>query len=290
MINKEKKQRIDELIINILEKENLARSLARNAPYSIKDEWDDDIIESEAALVVYECMLKSDDDVEDKKFIKRAIARAKKSLQSRLVSRTRQKTVKGKFYLLEASKTIFSDEYVVPYEQKEFNYYSPCFIFKFFYNNKDEILNTKKEICKNYFEQDVTFFFNKYKEYKTKAYKRALSDAFTTRETIEKRTYKLLKKKYNTDDLKIAETKYNIELIESILESKNIGKEFNKHKNEHILFNLFYDNLSAKSRQEINKKHYSIYSILELKNALKQQLHRLEKKLKNMEMNTTNDK
>lgn len=89
-----------------------------------------------------------------------------------------------------------------------------------------------------------------------------------------------------------AEILSDIDTIDLILDSDNIGAEFNKYKDIPLLFNMFYDNISAASRRSINKEYYSNDSISELKSNLENQKNKLINKLhkKEVELNDINSK
>ena len=89
-----------------------------------------------------------------------------------------------------------------------------------------------------------------------------------------------------------AEILSDIDTIDLILDSDHIGAEFNKYKDTPLLFNMFYDNISAASRRSINKEHYSNDSISELKSNLENQKNKLINKLhkKEVELNDINSK
>lgn len=89
-----------------------------------------------------------------------------------------------------------------------------------------------------------------------------------------------------------AEILSDIDTIDTILDSDHIGAEFNKYKDTPLLFNMFYDNISAASRRSINKEYYSNDSISELKSNLENQKNKLINKLhkKEVELNDINSK
>lgn len=74
--------------------------------------------------------------------------------------------------------------------------------------------------------------------------------------------------KKNNYYYKIAEKKAVITIIDQTITAEHIGQEFNKHKDNRYLFDMFYDNMTAASRRSINKEEYSNESITELKAAL----------------------
>lgn len=282
MINNEDKEKIDKLFLELVEPEDdwkcskRIRSLIKSAPDLVYDEWDEEEIGLEAITTLYECFLNSSVPLEKEwHFIGSAFNRTKKRMLIRLVTQSRRKQIQGKSYFLPAFKKDFED-YLDSYNQFFIgDEYYHSFICRFFNINKDNIATSEQQ--KGFIEEGNAYFYNRNYD---KAYK--MIAATNTR--IRNKTLTLIKKTYDTDNLEIAEIKYNIDLISSILSAKHIAKEFNKHKNEPILFNLFYDHVSAKSRQSINNKYYSIYSTLELKAALNNELNRLQDKLKDLEI------
>lgn len=282
MLDRDKKEKVDEIILEIIEHDEgcnysySIRSIVNSVPASVKDEWEDDIVESEVIATFYECLLDSEG------IIGKAFNRTKKLILNRLISNTRlkqtQKNKKSTSRYIPAINIKLSEEVEEFYIDDLFDS-DRSFLYLFFYKNIDNILTTdhQREYVK---KGDVYFYENNISKKTGKKYKNYPSHRrFCVEQSIKKCTLRTIKKTYDTDDIAIAEIKYNIGLIKSIINSKNIGATFNKYKNEPILFNLFYDNISAKSRKSINTEEYSIYSILELKNALKAELLRLQRSL-----------
>lgn len=83
--------------------------------------------------------------------------------------------------------------------------------------------------------------------------------------------------KKNNYYYKIAEKKAVITIIDQTITAEHIGQEFNKHKDNRYLFDMFYDNMTAASRRSINKEEYSNESITELLTELNKLRNKLVK-------------
>lgn len=85
--------------------------------------------------------------------------------------------------------------------------------------------------------------------------------------------------KKNNYYYKIAEKKAVITIIDQTITAEHIGQEFNKHKDNRYLFDMFYDNMTAASRRSINKEEYSNESIIELLTELNKLRNKLVKEI-----------
>lgn len=289
------KKRIDELFLEFITPNNSGFKYSRridtivnSLPSIVWDEWDKEEMELETIATLYECLL----DIEDEKTsIAKAHSRAGLIVRGRLISSSRKHSRREngkevatyeKFYTKEYTDeniNMFQEDVIVQDEEIPF-------ISKVFVNNIDKIATSKNQ--KLYIDEGKAGFYDK--GYKTP--KSMQANIRDVERKLRDKTLKYLEKIYHTSDLAIAEILSDIDTIDLILDSDNIGAEFNKYKDIPLLFNMFYDNISAASRRSINKEYYSNDSISELKSNLKNQKNKLINKLhkKEVELNDINSK
>lgn len=289
------KKRIDELFLEFIAPNNSGFKYSRridtivnSLPSIVWDEWDKEEMELETIATLYECLL----DIEDEEIsIAKAHSRAGLIIRGRLISSSRKHSRREngkevatyeKFYTKEYTDeniNMFQEDVIVQDEEIPF-------IGRVFVNNIDKIVTSKNQ--KLYIDEGKAGFYDK--GYKTpKAMQTNIRDV---ERKLRDKTLKYLEKTYHTSDLAIAEILSDIDTIDTILDSDHIGAEFNKHKDTPLLFDMFYDNISAASRISINKEHYSNDSISELKSNLENQKNKLINKLhkKEVELNDINSK
>lgn len=324
----EKKLKLDDLIVNMLtqKSENIFESptilsLEKKVPNIVYIDYDRDSILADIVSMYYENALeaaeKSDiNDIGDnRKFmgplynrtsitVKELMPKNRKYKKRNSKDRNVQidyiepmslytKDDEGKEYLLD----IIEDKKIAEQHMKK------NFITKWWINNY-EIIFTKSPKSLDYIEHPYPRATGKFSIDKRtgKSYERRVDYV----NVIRTATYKAFNKEFGTNLKKakkkdgkyqeclnslyidLAEIKNDINTIDEILSSKDIGKKFNQHKNEPVLFDILYENLSTESRASINNKYYSIKSILELKSELTKQKsilkNKLEKKEKEIEL------
>lgn len=318
MIDKDKKEKIDQIILNRILRENdinnsaYIKKLCKSVPKIAYLDWELEDIYCSCILALYETALKEVEKItteeirEDNHSLLAGTYNYSKYVAASLLVKHRNRS-HGQSYVTDTIRYYndFEDPEAVLVDSKEV-VYNKSYISRWFLANLDMYKKSSKaeeylDYIEHYYARDkIDKNGNIIKKgainYDCKLRNLAFTEfnkQFSNR--IGKKISWNKKNKYTEEQQKkwskeysliidIAEILSNIDLIDSILSAKHIGRAFNKHKDIPMLFDLFYDNVSAASRKSINSKYYSIKSILELKNQLQIQRNLLINKLNKKEV------
>ena len=324
-IDKDKKEKIDQILLN-----NIFRDTddLNNSNYiwkmckSVSDlaflDWGEEDVFGNCILALYETAIKnaseaSIDDIGNKKFMVSTYKYAKIMANKKSICQHRYDTHNKEW---NGDKIISYDTFEKPEEwfiKKDSSEFTKPFIYRWFLDNQ-YIFNKGSKFSKLLLD----YIEHPYPRDRVTKNGKVLKGSFNLTTDIRKRIFSKFNKQYSkrlnaqltwrkqkfTPEqqqqweeqysliIDAAEILSYIDTIDIILNSDHIGKEFNKHKDIPLLFNMFYDNISAASRRSINKEYYSNDSILELKSNLENQKNKLINKLhkKEVELNDINSK
>lgn len=323
-IDKDKKEKIDQILLNKIfrDTDDLNTSsyiwkIYRSVSHIAFLDWGRDDVFGNCVLALYETAINkaseaSIDDIGSDKFMGKTYSLAKIKASEKSVYHYRHNTHKKEWN---------TDNVVVSYDkhedpdkwlliQEDSIEYSKPFIYRWFLDNQ-HIYEKGAPILADYIEhpyprERITKEGKVIKgglipicEIRRKAisgfnkqYKKRIGTKLSwNKQKYTPEQHQQWKEQYSSI-IDAAEILSDIDTIDLILDSDNIGAEFNKYKDIPLLFNMFYDNISAASRRSINKEYYSNDSISELKSNLENQKNKLINKLhkKEVELNDINSK
>lgn len=266
MINKDKKQRIDEIIstfVSINDEGNISYSprvysILNDTIDAIKAEWDSETILTEIIASYYQVMTRISDkynieeiNINNDRFMKEAYHKTKVEIATYLIDITRRSD-KG---FISTQKSTLSDELLntekLSYNLDDTDSIQNCFS-SWFNENKNSFL-TKKQL--NFLEDNNTV---------------SRSNISRIRKNIHKRAVDACSKEFNlpsTFSSADFNTKYELNAIEEILDSDEVYNALNKYKDNDFIANILED-ISASSRILINKNIYNSDAIKELRKKL----------------------
>lgn len=272
-INIQKKEKIDIIVSELLsdnaetEKINYGKrigSLLNNSAIAIKYEWDDETILSEAIASFYESMINIADkytldeiNINNDSFMKEAYNKARYLMMKNLIDTTKHSKT-----IIKVQTVTLDDLHKEPYQDFEYETEkNENFFFTWFNDSKKRILTKKQNI---FLESEKTSKNNKTR----------------MKKTIYKKTMNACEKEFSTTDTNIIDIKYQLSIIEEILDSDNILFTLNKHKDKSFISNLLL-NISINNRKLINRNSATKESIRELRNILYKEYNKLSKKMTN---------
>lgn len=321
-LDKDKKEKIDQIMLDRILNTRYVKSMCKSVPRLAYLDWDYEEIYDNCILAYYETALREAEKTpieeinEDNHPLFVGIYNYSKYRVQSLLLKHRNRS-HGQPYVTEKILSYDGFEETeldsVLIDKKDVEYYK-SFIHNWFLSNSFNVCSrsTKSEEYLDYIEHPcprdevdedgnvikkgaINYTTNMRKLFLTE-FNKQFSNKIGVRLTWRKQKFtpeeqEQWKEQYSLI-IDTAEILSDIDTIDAILDSDHIGAEFNKYKDTPLLFNMFYDNISAASRISINKKHYSNDSISELKSNLENQKNKLINKLhkKEVELNDINSK
>lgn len=274
-ISNEKRERIDNIVSELLtDNTETAKldygsrigSLLNNSSVAIKYEWDDETISLEAVSSFYEAMLNISDnytpeeiDINNDSFMREVYNKSRYLMMKHLISFTRH------------SKTIINIQTVSLDDQyKE--------------QHEDFVYDNQEQESDNYF---MAWFNDSRKQILTKNQNDYIDTNETTKgnstrlkKHIYSRTMKACEKQFDTTDTNTFNVKYQLSILEEILDSKNTLHTLNKYKDKPFISELLLS-ISSNNRRLINKNVATKESLRELRTILYKEYNRLSKEVNN---------
>lgn len=275
-ISNEKRERIDNIVSELLtDNTETAKidygsrigSILRDAALVIKYDWDDETILLEATSSFYESMLNISDnytpeeiDINNDSFMREAYNKTRYKIKNNLIDPTKKLT-KG---FLSIQTVSLDDQYKEQHDD-------------FIYNNEEYESD-------NYF---LTWFNDSRKQVLTKAQNSYIStgqepknNKLRFKRAIYSRTMRACEKQFDTTDTNTFNVKYQLSILEEILDSKNTLHTLNKYKDKPFISELLLS-ISSNNRKLINKNAATKESLRELRTILYKEYNRLSKEVNN---------
>lgn len=275
-ISNEKRERIDNIVSELLtDNTETAKidygsrigSILRDAALAIKYDWDDETILLEATSSFYESMLNISDnytpeeiDINNDSFMREAYNKTRYKIKNNLIDPTK-KLAKG---FLSIQTVSLDDQYKEQHDD-------------FIYNNEEYESD-------NYF---LTWFNDSRKQVLTKAQNNYIStgqepknNKLRFKRAIYARTIRACEKQFDTTDTNTFNVKYQLSILEEILDSKNTLHTLNKYKDKPFISELLLS-ISSNNRKLINKNAATKESLRELRTVLYKEYNRLSKEVNN---------
>lgn len=274
-ISNEKRERIDNIVSELLtDNTETAKidygsrigSLLNNSSVAIKYEWDDETISLEAASSFYEAMINISDnytpeeiDINNNSFMREVYNKSRYLMMKHLIDPTkRAKTI------INIQTVALDDQYKEQHEdfvyekqeQESDNYFLTWF------NEYRESMLTKKQNL--FIDTDIV----------------SQSNASYMRKKIYSTTMKACEKQFDTTDTNTVNIKYQLSILEEILDSKNTLHTLNKYKDKPFISELLLS-ISSTNRKLINKNITTKKSLRELRTILYKEYNRLSKEVNN---------
>ena len=276
-ISNEKRERIDNIVSELLtDNTETAKidygsrigSILRDAALAIKYDWDDETILLEATSSFYESMLNISDnytpeeiDINNDSFMRETYNKTRCRIKDKLIDPTRKRNNRKYMNIQTVS---LDDQYK---EQHE-----------------DFIYDDQEQESDNYF---LSWFNDSKKQILTETQKAYMNTGKTTKgnstrlkKTIYSRTMKACEKQFDTTDINTFNIKYQLSILEEILDSKNTLHTLNKYKDKPFISELLLS-ISSTNRKLINKNITTKESLRELRTILYKEYNRLSKEVNN---------
>lgn len=276
-ISSEKRERIDNIVSELLtDNTETAKidygsrigSILRDAALAIKYDWDDETILLEITSSFYESMLNISDkytpeeiDINNDSFMREVYNKTRCKIKGNLIDPTRKRNNKKYMNIqtvaLDAQYKEQHEDFI--YDNQE--YESDNYFLSWFNDSRESILTKKQNL---FIDTDIV----------------SESNASYMRKKIYSRTMKACEKQFNTTDANTFNTKYQLSILEEILDSKNTLHTLNKYKDKPFISELLLS-ISSNNRKLINKNITTKESLRELRTILYKEYNRLSKEVNN---------
>ena len=301
MIDKEKKQKLDELYLKYIyndgPKSTYIIGLAKKvSDFMVLLNYGYEEVYDLIAIEFYKNMIKKaeKESIEDlnEEYMRTIYKYTEKSMRGPLYPHSRICYIGGKsIYDSSVDRSIY--EIIIENEKRNIYLYdcipdqpvpetTETFLTHYFNDNYKEIFKRSPKTL-DYIEHPYPRRTSDLSRTKEKTIAAINKDFGTHIEPIRIKKYSPEKNqeiiKKNNYYYKIAEKKAVITIIDQTITAEHIGQEFNKHKDNRYLFDMFYDNMTAASRRSINKEEYSNESIAELLTELNKLRNKLVKEI-----------